>query len=312
MYNSIHSKFIKTPLWGILKDGVNACRGAGCVMEAYPLREYIMQSLFLKMTGAQEQKLKCLCWEMATNDYTYRYNYLAKAKQDYGEFSKYEQKDKVYSQLINEIKKHNSGFDIETMAWIKDIDPAEQEELFNQEVKAKTKLKIDEQEQKGKTLTEETKEKIRGNIERECTNDKDNIVNNAVKKKFASAVKDNMIDYMESSILSIGDLRNYSCWKKDWTQVHADSFGLKDNLLGKELQSIYIDDVIKHRHRCAHNLTSYQQNLPSFDTIGRNDYIHYNYFYRFAMLILIDEIFMRLYKEYTELIEYTPYLGCIL
>lgn len=110
MYNSIHSKFIKTPIFEILKDGVNACRGIGCGMEAYPLRDYILQSLFLRMTGAQEQKLKCICWEMATNDYGYRYEFINTGKKDFGEFSKYEQKSKVYTLLIEEIKKYNERF----------------------------------------------------------------------------------------------------------------------------------------------------------------------------------------------------------
>lgn len=307
MYNSIHSKFIRTPLLGILEDGINACRGAGCVMEAYPLRDYIMQSLFLKMTGAQEQKLKCLCWEMATNDYTYRYDFLSAAKRDYGEFSKYEQKNNVYKQLIEEIKKYNSEFDIEAMQWIKNVDLDTKNGLFDQEVRTKSKLIIEKKEQKGEELTEEIKNKIRQNIEREYNLNKDSIINNAVKKKFASVVKDNMIAFMESSILSIGDLRNYSLWKENWHLISAESFALKESLLDKKLHSIYTNDVIKHRHKCAHNLTSYQQNLPTFDTMGENDYIYYNYFFRFAILILIDEIFMRLYNEYTEQIEYTPF-----
>ena len=307
MYNSIHSKFIKTPLIGILEDGINACRGAGCVMEAYPLRDYIMQSLFLKMTGAQEQKLKCLCWEMATNDYTYRYDFLSAAKRNYGEFSQYEQKNNVYKQLIEEIKKYNSRFDIDVLQWIKDIDIDTKNELFDHEVRIKSEQIIEKKEQKGEELTEENKNEIRQSIEKKYNPDKNIIINNALKKKFASVVKDNMISFMESSILSIGDSRSYSLWKKEWHLISAESFALKESLLDKKLHSIYINDVIKHRHRCAHNLTSYQQNLPTFDTIGENDYIYYNYFFRFAILILIDEIFMRLYNEYTEQIEYTSY-----
>ena len=31
-----------------------------------------MQSIFMKMTGAQEQKMKCICWEIATIDFDLR------------------------------------------------------------------------------------------------------------------------------------------------------------------------------------------------------------------------------------------------
>ena len=156
MYSSIHSKFIKTPIFEILKDGVNACRGIGCGMEAYPLRDYILQSLFLRMTGAQEQKLKCICWEMATNDYGYRHVYINNGKQDYGEFSKYDQKNKVYTQLIEEINKYNKRFDIDTLEWIRDIDSDLKEDLFNQEISSKITKIISNQKIRQIILSENT------------------------------------------------------------------------------------------------------------------------------------------------------------
>ena len=69
MYISQHSEFILTPLIKILIDGVSACHAIGDGMDSYPMGEYLMQSLFLKMTGAQEQKMKCICWDLATTDY---------------------------------------------------------------------------------------------------------------------------------------------------------------------------------------------------------------------------------------------------
>ena len=209
MYSSIHSKFIKTPIFEILKDGVNACRGIGCGMEAYPLRDYILQSLFLRMTGAQEQKLKCICWEMATNDYTYRYDFINKGK-DYGEFSKYDQKNKVYTQLIKEIKKYNKRFDIDNLEWIRGIDSDLKEDLFNQEISSKIAKKISNQE----TLSEETKKAIRQNIERKSIAEKDTIIIQGIKRKFIESIKDKMIRLMDSSFLAIGDWCNYGSIRK--------------------------------------------------------------------------------------------------
>lgn len=51
MYISQHSEFILTPLIKILIDGVSACHAIGDGMDSYPMGEYLMQSLFLKMTG---------------------------------------------------------------------------------------------------------------------------------------------------------------------------------------------------------------------------------------------------------------------
>lgn len=306
MYNSIHSKFIKTPIFDILKDGVNACCGVGCGMETYPLRDYVMQSLFLKMTGAQEQKLKCICWEMATNDYDYRRTYLDKVKSDYGEFSNYDQKNKVYNQLINEIKKHNNKFKIENLQWLKDIDANIKNELFNQEVSIKAEIEIKKQSKKN-TLNEEIQNRIRTNIEGMWNKKKDEIIIEPIKKKFVTDIKDNMISLIESSVLSIGDWCNYSFWKKDVNIISATKCALKGNLLKENLKTMYENDVIRHRHKCAHNLTSYQQNLPTLSTLAESGYNYHSYFFRFAILILIDEIFIRLYTEYVDQIDSNPF-----
>ena len=51
-----------------------------------------------------------------------------------------------------------------------------------------------------------------------------------------------------------------------------------------------------HRNRCAHNLMSYQQNLPSLKSLSSADYIYENYYIRFALLIIIDLIITELYR----------------
>ena len=86
MRNNTHTKFILTPILSILKESIIACRGIGIGIETQALSEYVLQTTFLKMTGALEQKMKCICWEIASNDYEYRYQYL---KKNYGECSSY-------------------------------------------------------------------------------------------------------------------------------------------------------------------------------------------------------------------------------
>ena len=61
MFSEVHTDFILTPLMEVLKDGVDACTSMPVGIENGALGEYFMQSLFLRMTGAQEQKLKCIC-----------------------------------------------------------------------------------------------------------------------------------------------------------------------------------------------------------------------------------------------------------
>ena len=93
-----HTKFILTPITSILKDAVSASSSIGTGIETYPLCDYIMQSIFLKMTGSQEQKFKCICWDIATDDFEYRYRNLL--KNGIGECSNLSDKNKIYKTMV--------------------------------------------------------------------------------------------------------------------------------------------------------------------------------------------------------------------
>lgn len=115
MKNGIHTKFILTPISKILEDCANATKGIGDGIGSYPLCEYIMQTTFLKMTGASEQKLKCILWELATNDFEFRYEFL-KNPQEYRECSSFDQKKSVFTDLKKEIiKLSTSGNELENI-----------------------------------------------------------------------------------------------------------------------------------------------------------------------------------------------------
>lgn len=85
--------------------------------------------------------------------------------------------------------------------------------------------------------------------------------------------------------------------------AHCDNCGKKRKAHGKQvcgnysLKQVY-ESVFKHRNRCAHNTRSHEQNLPSLDILQRKDYILENYFIRFAMLIIIDKLFVALFDKY--------------
>lgn len=66
-----HKDFILSPIINILQEVASANYGIANGIETYPLSEHVMQSVFLRMTGFQEQKMKSICWELATNDYEY-------------------------------------------------------------------------------------------------------------------------------------------------------------------------------------------------------------------------------------------------
>ncbi len=238
MRPNIHSDFILSPITDILKEVVSASAGIGSGIETFPLCDYVMQSVFLKMTGFQEQKMKCVCWEMATVDYEYRYYF---TKTPLGECSSYSEKQKIYRDLVNQIEKYGLDF---------------------------SKIAIDKKSILTKTI----------------------------------AV---ILDTFSNSNLSI--------WaQKDFISFQTISKSIKDTHFVSEkgtlfsdatLKKMYGDHLYRQRNRIAHNTSSYQQNLPTLKTLMNKDYKYENYFVYFLILVLIDSIFIELYKKYLTTIE---------
>lgn len=111
MYHSIHSEFIETPLLRILEEGIQACRPLGDGIQTEPMKEYFLSSLFLRMTGAQEQKLKFILWELATHNYNVRYKWAFRGDADFsfGEMSVKKDKQRLYKILRESVEKMQGG-----------------------------------------------------------------------------------------------------------------------------------------------------------------------------------------------------------
>lgn len=234
-----HSDFILSPIVKILEDAVTASSGVGDGIETFPLCDYIMQSVFLRMTGFHEQKLKCICWEMATHDYEYRYERFSRSK--IGECSCYDEKKNVYNDIFSQIRKRLPEFSIADVI------------------------------------------------------DKEGILKSTI-----------------SSVITIFSNTNLSIWTQNTFDKFATNLGgirMENSLTysGKEdSKPVFLGKILKdkfeklyiHRNKCAHNTQSYQQNLPTLKTLASDGCRYENYFVRFAILILIDSIFIELYKKY--------------
>ena len=70
------------------------------------------------------------------------------------------------------------------------------------------------------------------------------------------------------------------------------------SLFQSTLSKRYEELVYRHRNRCAHNTLSYQVNKPDFSVLASTDFSYQSYFFRFALIVLIDEIFMALFRKY--------------
>ena len=302
-----HSRFIRTPLASILKNGANACCGVGYGIETYPLCDHVMQSLFLRMTGAQEQKMKCICWELATDDYDFRYRYLG--QKNLGEFSTYADKKFVYKEMCAAIEDDCYTAHL-AQARLRQMERKKNElEFQKKEVKTKgtspdetaaIEKRLGSEIKNVNDAIKETEGRIKQMGSQSSTKSGDfaidcdarvSILNEAIKdtKEFARTV------------LGYGDEHGRLFFENNVSLViDKDDFGKTGSLFEKNLENIYADVVYKHRNRCAHNTTSYQENLPTFDSLAQDDYQLCSYYFRFAILLLIDGIFRHLYQEYQE------------
>lgn len=297
-----HDKFILSPVLNILQETMNACNGIGSGIETQSLSDYVMQTTFLKMTGASEQKLKCICWEMATNDYTYRYQYL---KKNYGECSSYEDKNSVYADLLKSIKKINPQYSIDSL--FDDVEIISHLAILIEDNIKYTK-QIQEQNKKRKLTDEEYRKLAEEMTNRYRTKGLCDKERNAFCRRVMFLnIKDEIESVLANSVVLLWKQQDYSNYIKLWERLSTNTFANEDVLLNKELRYIYSNKLYVHRNRCAHNLTSYQNNLPTIKTLVSSDYMYENYYIYISLLILIDEIYIRLYKVYKEVIENVVY-----
>ena len=286
-----------TPIASILRDTVTACNGIGNGIETQSLAEYVLQTTFLKMTGAQEQKLKCICWEMATNDFDYRYHYL---KKDYGECSSYSDKNSIYRDLVEMIVKYDTTFSVAELFCDVDISSKENV-LIDKKIKEAKKA---QERQKGRKLTDAELQSLINGIEASWTT---NGICEKDRAKYSRVVlfesmQDLVEEIIRGTMVSQWEQHNYQNYIKNWKILANDPFALDNALMDKDWQDFYTNVVYKHRNRCAHNLSSFQNNLPTLKTLVGEEYVYDNYYYRFSFLLLLDDIFMRLYKAYIKAI----------
>lgn len=298
MYNNKHGKFITAPIINILQETVDACDGIGEGIETQSISEYVFQTTFLKMTGALEQKLKCICWELATNDYEYRYRFLNK---NYGECSSYADKNSVYKDLCSAISKMEQSFVIYNI--FEDIDfTLHIDDLIKHEIE-KTRKK--QEFKKKRFLNKDELEKLSSGIINHFLHKNicDKTKNTFRKVLLFRNIKETIDKIIEHSLLLFWGQHSYFNYTEEWDKLSNFDFAIEDALFDNELQKIYTDIIYSHRNRCAHNLKSYQDNIPPLKDLCSVDNVYNNYYFRFSMLALIDEIFIRLYNTYIDALD---------
>ncbi len=239
-YNQLD--FITTPLSHILRESTVALYGIGNTMNTYPLNDYILQSIFLRMTGAQEQKFKSIIWELAADDYEYRHDTFWDSRRK--GWSNLADKNSLYKDMVSQIKKFSPNLGKKIHCW------------------------------------------------------KNILVDNAKKA---------MKESIEDSFLISANPRQYETFNEILFKISGKCLDLdKAFFSGNDtsvLNAIY-NSLYDQRNTCAHNTRSQRQNIPSLSMISNPTYIYNNYFLYFFVLLLIDEIIIKLFAMYKEAITY--------
>lgn len=245
---SVHSDFILAPVSDILRDTSTITHSMNRGIEMYPLWDNIMQSIFMKMTGAQEQKMKCICWEIATIDFDLRRDIYIPWKLN--ECSQIDDKRKVLKYLRDAIVKLKKDFDLSS--------------IDTNDIWSRTKDILDEFHTNTSNM---------GFCEREYQ------------------------EYVEIFNSTGGSCLDISAFFRNCNNCTHKKEANKPFTctIKKGLNEMY-DCLYLHRNRCAHNLTSYQQNRPSLEILSDIDSVYQNYYIRFALLMIIDKMMISLYR----------------
>lgn len=252
-----HETFILTPIANILKEAQFALAPLEGNINNYPLFDYVMQSLFLKMTGFQEQKLKCISWELATDDYALRYERYK--LRPLGECSSYKDKLVVFGDLVSNLEKIKPGCAL--------LSDSERSQIM--------------------------------------TSTKDEIVEFCSQSPISGWVEKSLSEF-KSLFEKCGTECVLYMNKGKVTEIlgHCENCKKKSNPCKlaklKSLKDIF-DIAIRHRNRCAHNISSYQQNLPALEELQKEEYVLENYLVRFAILLIVDKVFVALFRKYLEM-----------
>lgn len=233
----MHTDFIISDIFDVVDDAIMSTSSIGQNIAHYSLCEYLFQSVFLRLTGYQEQKLKCILWEIASDDLVFRYKYLSGSVK-INECSQLSDKNIVYNILKKTLEDKNHPF------------------LFPDEIEINRQI---------------------------------------------SEIKDNLISKFETSVFRKWLPREYSRFIEFSSNIRYKRdgyFTLKSIFGGDNYLNEAFDKLYRHRNRCAHNLLSYQSNVPKLLDFTKDADGSDNYFTRILLLCMIDNVFTRMFKFY--------------
>lgn len=266
-------EFIKTPVSQNIKSVCSVMNEYQSIA-VYPSIEYILNSLYLQVTGSIEQKLFLIAWQTATNNTTLRYD-IFQGKQK--GTSTLKAKEDLYCSLIKEIRCHNSK-----SPYI----------IYSKKIFNEAKNCIDT------IITYHPLCDCFSKNISEYQHISQMIQNHIQDFEYRNSQKNSSHFFQELETEKV--LKEIENDKRNQIKGNI-SLTRDDGLLGFKndlLKSIYNDFIYQKRNTLAHNTIKIPQlTIPElFDSRVRFD----NIFIHLLILTYIDNIFIHLYKDYKE------------
>ncbi|MBR1453828.1 MAG: hypothetical protein IJ593_04205 [Lachnospiraceae bacterium] len=255
MRNFQNKKFIKTRISTLLSREIDCVSSFSNMIEFYPISEMILQSLFLKLTGAQEQKFKSMLWEWACMDLDYRRYLLKNSRSN-------DTKDNNY---INYPEIKNYSAYCEKNDFIKKMYKVISD-VINKDEKC--------------FLCDDDGQRLNEKFIMISRNDIENI--------FMSSFYNRMnvfINYWDPNVGFINNNELELIVKQVATNNEEKSLLVFND---KFVENCY-KKLYKYRNKCAHNAFVYQNPYPTLDELSKMDENN-NIFKWIQTLLIIDEL----------------------
>lgn len=244
----------------------------------YPLIEYLMSSVLLRMTGFMEQKLDILQLILCHQDEDLKYNLLHKSNKLSSSYQVVSSIYKSFRQII--------------LIFEKDFNVSERKK-YDENLFGNIKCILNAYEKiynifKDSSIVYPIKRNFDDflNLKNRISNFDDEQI-----QKIQEELKNQLLSKEERK--RKGETLN-ALVKKNKTRNRFRIFSLNDY--------IYVyRHTINFRHSIAHNIISIRKDLPNISAIKSNNFQYENYFIRFMIVLSIDEVIRDMYKYYKAL-----------
>lgn len=122
------------------------------------------------------------------------------------------------------------------------------------------------------------------------------------KDKMLKDVELSMENLFADSVIVQSFPQEYKAYLEGIKKISKDNFAQGKTLSSGPFDSFY-NGLFKQRNKCAHNTASYLQDMITLREMKDKFYPYKNYFTYFALLLLLDKVFISAYGKYVKAIK---------